>query len=254
MRKMAAAIYPALLPLIVFGLAAEFSVRGGLIPEFLLPPPSAVASAFVEDFSELAAGFKDTAIASVIGLALSFACGVAIAVVLSISPFVRRAFLLYAVFFQTVPVISIAPLLVIWFGFGRPTVIASAFIVSIFPVIASTLLGLRSTDPALLELFRLYSARPVDFFFKLRIPYALPQVFSGLRIAAGLAVIGAIVGEFIGGGGLGSVVDAAKTRQRIDIVFAAVLLSSLLGLILVGLVNLANWLFLRRWHASLQAP
>jgi NitT/TauT family transport system permease protein len=85
------------------------------------------------------------------------------------------------------------------------------------------------------------------------LPFALPQIFSGLRIAAGLAVIGAIVGEFIGGGGLGAVIDAARTRQRIDIVFAAVLISSLLGLSLVGLINFFSWLALRRWHASARA-
>jgi NitT/TauT family transport system permease protein len=167
--------------------------------------------------------------------------------------FLRRAFYPYAIFFQTVPVIAIAPLLVIWFGFGQPTVIASAFIVSIFPVIASTLLGLQSTEPALSDLFRLYSASRVDHLLKLRMPFALPHVFSGLRIASGLAVIGAIVGEFIGGGGLGSVVDAARTQQRIDKVFAAVLISSLLGLALVAIVNFSGWLVLRKWHASAQS-
>jgi NitT/TauT family transport system permease protein len=132
------------------------------------------------------------------------------------------------------------------------TVIASAFIVSIFPVIANTLTGLLSTDPALKDLFRLYGASAGVTLVKLRFPAALPQILTGLRVASGLAVIGAIVGEFIGGQGLGSVVDVARTQQRVDKVFAAVLLASLLGLALFGLINLISAVTLRRWHASEQ--
>jgi NitT/TauT family transport system permease protein len=206
-----------------------------------------------EDAGEFLHAFLETSASAVLGLMLSFTIGTLLAVLLSVSVFLRRAIYPYAIFFQTVPIIAIAPLLVIWFGFGQPTVIASAFIVSIFPVIASTLLGLQSTDPAFDDLFRLYSASRLDHLLKLRIPFALPHVFSGLRIASGLAVIGAIVGEFIGGGGLGAVVDAARTQQRVDKVFAAVLISSALGLLLVALVNFLSWLALRRWHASAQA-
>jgi NitT/TauT family transport system permease protein len=140
--------------------------------------------------------------------------------------------------------------LVIWFGFGQPTVIASAAIVSVFPIIASTLLGLKSTEPALLDLFKLYAASNRQTLWMLKIPFALPQIFSGLRIASGLAVVGAIVGEFIGGGGLGSVVDAARTQQRVDRVFAAVLISSLLGIVLVAAVNIISSLSLGSWHSS----
>src|SRR2546427_1848206 len=146
-----------------------------------------------------------------------------------------------------------SPLLVIWFGCGMRTVVASAFIVSIFPVIANTLTGLLSTDPALRDLFRLYGASGRDTLFKLRFPAALPQIFTGLRIASGLAVIGAIVGEFIGGEGLGSVVDVARTQQRVDKVFAAVLLASVLGLALFGLIKLTNAHPLPRWYASEQS-
>ena len=243
-------VWPPLLPLVVFVLAAELSARANWIPDYILPAPTSVAKTLIEDRAEYWEAFASTSIASIVGLALSFMIGALIAVVLSLSVFLRRAFYPYAVFFQTVPVISIAPLLVIWFGFGRPTVIACAFIVSIFPIIASTLLGLQSTDPSLLDLFRLYSATRLAQLLKLRIPFATPQIFSGLKIAAGLAVIGAIVGEFIGGGGLGSLVDAARTQQRIDKVFAAVFISSLLGLVLVSGINFLSWIFLKNWHAS----
>lgn len=248
----ARAMIPPLVPLVLGVLLLEGLVRIGWVKSFIFPAPSEVYRSLIEDREELWTGFLSTGFSAMVGLGLSFVIGTGIAVVLSISEILRRAFYPYAIFFQTVPIISIAPLLVIWFGFGQPTVIASAFIVSVFPVIASTLLGLQSTDPALVDLFRLFSASKPQYLWKLKIPFALPQIFSGLRIASGLAVIGAIVGEFIGGGGLGEIVDAARTQQRIDKVFAAVLISSVLGLIMVGAINYLAWLFLRRWHASVR--
>ena len=184
---------------------------------------------------------------------MSALIGIAIAVLLSSSRGVQRAFYPYAIFFQTVPLIAIAPLLVIWFGYGIQTVIASAFVASVFPVIANTLSGILSTDPPLRDLFRLYGASPLVTLFKLRFPRRCRRCLRDFACRLGLAVIGAIVGEFIAGGGLGSVVDIARTQQRIDKVFAAVLLASLLGLGLFGLINLLSYLTLRRWHASEQA-
>lgn len=252
MKKWLKIFLPPLLPLLIWLIGAEVAVKLGWVQEFILPAPSSVFATLGEDAAEFRDAFVSTTTSAVAGLILSFVAGTTFAILLSLSSILRRAFYPYAIFFQTVPIISIAPLLVIWFGFGTPTVIASSFIVSIFPIIASTLLGLQSTDPALLDLFQLYSASRWDHLAKLRLPFAAPQIFSGLRIAAGLAVIGAIVGEFIAGGGLGAVVDAARTQQRIDKVFAAVLISSFLGLVLVGLINLVSWLTLRRWHASAQ--
>src|SRR5205823_6857004 len=135
-----------------------------------------------------------------------------------------------------------------WIGFGMPTVIASAFIVSVFPVIANAIDGLLSTDPALVDLFRLYGASRATSLWKLRLPFALPAIWTGLRIAGGLAVIGAIVGEFITGGGLGSIIDASRTQQRVDKVFAVLLIASGLGIALFGLVNFFSRLTLRHWH------
>ena len=251
--KIIRAAVPPLIPFVVLTASIEFLVRGGVIRGFLLPAPSAVFLAIWNNWDELARAMLTTSASALIGFLLSTLGGIAVAVLLSSSRWVQRAFYPYAVFFQTVPIIAIAPLLVIWFGYGMKTVIASAFVVSIFPVIANTLTGILSTDPALRDLFQLYGASPTVTLFKLRFPAALPQILTGLRVASGLAVIGAIVGEFIGGGGLGSVVDVARTQQRIDKVFAAVLLASLLGLALFGLVNLISALTLRRWHASEQA-
>jgi NitT/TauT family transport system permease protein len=242
----------AAIPFLVVTMAVEGLVRGGAIKAFLVPPPSAVFGTIVRDWRELLAALAKTSAGAVLGFALSTFTGIAIAVFLSSSRAIQEAFYPYAVFFQTVPIIAIAPLLVIWFGYGMRTVVASAFIVSIFPVIANTLDGILSTDPALRDLFRLYGASPALTLWRLRLPAALPQILTGVRIAGGLAVIGAIVGEFIGGQGLGSVIDIARTQQRTDKVFAAVLLASLLGLGIFGAINMVSRLVLRRWHVSEQ--
>ena len=246
-------IVAAAIPFLVVTIAIEWIVREGWIRAFLMPPPSAVFLTLIRDSPELFAALAKTSAAAILGFVLSALFGIAIAVFLSSSRAIQEAFYPYAVFFQTVPIIAIAPLLVIWFGYGMRTVVASAFIVSIFPVIANTLNGILSTDPALRDLFRLYGASPARTLWKLRFPSALPQILTGLRIAGGLAVIGAIVGEFIGGQGLGSVIDIARTQQRTDKVFAAVLLASVLGLALFGLINLVSRLVLRRWHVSEQS-
>ena len=250
-RRLQSAVL-ALVPLVVITTTAEFVVRQGIVRAYLVPAPSAIFLAMVENSGELAQAILNTSLSAVTGFLLSTLVGVAIAIFLSSSRAIQRAIYPYAVFFQTVPLIAIAPLLVTWFGYGTRTVIASAFIVSIFPVIANTLTGILSTDPALRDLFRLYGASAPVTLMKLRFPAALPQILTGLRVASGLAVIGAIVGEFIGGQGLGSVVDVARTQQRVDKVFAAVLLASLLGLALFGAINLISSLTLRRWHSSEQ--
>jgi NitT/TauT family transport system permease protein len=247
-----ARVIPALIPLIAVTAAAEIAVRAGWVRAYLVPAPSSVLLAMIENSHELFGALLTTSSSALLGFLLSTVGGIAVAVFLSSSRTIQKAFYPYAVFFQTVPIIAIAPLLVIWFGYGARTVVASAFIVSIFPVIANTLSGILSTDPALRDLFRLYGASTAVTLFKLRFPAALPQILTGLRVASGLAVIGAIVGEFIGGQGLGSVVDIARTQQRVDKVFAAVLLASVLGLALFGLINLISYVTLRRWHASEQ--
>ncbi len=246
-------VLPPLIPLLLVVALMEISVRQGWVAAYLVPTPTAIVTAMIESRGELGEAFLKTSAAALLGFALSTFGGVAIAVLLSSSRTIQRSFYPYAVFFQTVPIIAIAPLLVIWFGYGMRTVVASAFVVSIFPVIANTLTGILSTDPALRDLFRLYGASGRVTLFKLRFPAALPQILTGLRVASGLAVIGAIVGEFIGGEGLGSVVDVARTQQRVDKVFAAVLLASVLGLALFGLINVISALTLRRWHASEQS-
>ncbi len=143
----------------------------------------------------------------------------------------------------------------IWFDAGLTSVATCAFVVSVFPVIANTLTGLLSTDPNLADLFRLYAPAPPPPCGSCGSRRALPSLFTGLRVAAGLAVIGTVVGEFFVGllgedEGLGVKIVGARKNGRTDRVFAAVLLASLLGLAMFAAVNLASRLLLRRWHAS----
>jgi NitT/TauT family transport system permease protein len=238
-------------PLAVFVLGVlvwEAICRRGLVEDYLLAAPSAVAWVLVSDSRELLGAFGITALCALGGFLSSSLLGVAMAIALESSKWILLAFYPYAVIFQTVPIIAVAPLLVIWFGYGSPTVIASAFIASLFPVIMATLTGLRATRPELRELFRLYRASRTATLFKLVLPMALPSMLTGFRIAAGLAVIGAIVGEFIGGGGLGSVIDSARTQQRLDKVFAAVFLASVLGALAIAGIDVLNRLALERWE------
>ena len=248
-RSAWAKVIPPLLPLVVIAALAELAVQQGWVAAWLVPAPSKVARSLLHDH-DLWLGLRDTGMASLFGFALSAGIGLLIAIALSSARWVQRMFYPYAVLFQTIPIIAIAPMLVIWIGFDIRTVIASAFIVSVFPVIANAINGLLSTDPALVDLFRLYGAGRIETLWKLRLPFALPAILTGFRVAGGLAVIGAIVGEFITGGGLGGIIDAARTQQRVDKIFAGLLLASGLGIGLFGLINFVSRLTLRHWHAS----
>lgn len=229
---------PAWLFLLVLLGGWQLAVDRQWVADYLLPSPRAIVAATVDNWSEIYAATLSTLSSIAWGLGLSSGIGITLAVIFFAIPIVRRAVLPFCIFFQTVPIIAIAPLLVIWFGFGAPTVKASAFIVSLFPVLANTLTGLQQTDPLLKELFQLYKPTRWALITKLQLPSALPYILAGLRIGIGLAVVGAIVGEFIAGGGIGSLIDSARTQQRVDLVFSGVLMSSALALLLIIALDL----------------
>jgi NitT/TauT family transport system permease protein len=224
------------------------------VEDFKVPAPAAVWRAGVKYWPLLWRATATTAQGAGAGFLASIVVGIVAGAVLSSGKWVERAVYPFTVFLQTVPLVAIAPLIVLWFRPGFYSVAVSAFIVSVFPVIANTLTGMRSVDPALRDLFRIYGAGPVARLWKLKLPSALPSIFTGLRIASGLAVIGAIVGEFGAGTfdqqGLGIVVLSAKRNFATDLVFAAVGMSSVLGLAAFAAVNAVGYLMLRRWHAS----
>jgi NitT/TauT family transport system permease protein len=254
-RRFVSTFGPPLIVLVVGVILIELYVRWRNTPIYLVPRPSQVLSSLHGEHEYLLAALWVTTKATLIGFVLSAVLGVGIAIVLASSVWVRRAFSPYTVFFQTVPIIAIAPMLSIWLAPGLKAVSACAFIVSVFPVIANTLAGLIATDRALLDLFRLYGAGRGAAMFKLRFPSALPNVFTGLQVAAGLTVIGTVVAEFLVGElgeeqGLGVVIVSASHNGHSDRVFAAVLLASALGLAMFGTVNLVGRRVLKNWHAS----
>lgn len=230
-------------PLLAFCLAVallEGAVRFEWVNAALIPAPSDVFRALAANSADYRRATSETFLATFGGFLGAAVLGFSLALVFSLSPWLRRAILPFAIFFQTVPIIAVAPLLVIYFGFGLGTVVASSLVVSIFPVLANTLLGLESVDPGLLELFAVAGASPWQVLWKLKLPAAYPQIYGGLKIAAGLSVIGTVAGEFVAGGGLGAMIDTARTQQRIDLVFGALLLLSLLGWFFVGLLRFVN--------------
>jgi NitT/TauT family transport system permease protein len=248
-------VLPPLIALVVILALWEGGARALGVPAYLLPPPSSVLRAAAAKRSSLALAALTTAEAALAGFGLSSVIGGLAAIVLGSSRMLEKALYPYTVFLQTVPIVAVAPLLVLWFGPGFRAVAVSAFIVSVFPVIANTLAGLRSVEPPLRDLFRLYGASRRDTLWKLELPAALPSVVTGLKVASGLAVIGAIVGEFVAGfsegaAGLGILVLSSYRQLQTDLLFAAVLLAAILGLALFGAVSLLGSKLLRRWHPS----
>lgn len=237
-------------PMMFFGFLValvEGLVKMGWVSSYLFPAPSQIAQVFWTDLSEIKIALCSTLFASLLGLILSGWLGITFALLMCVSPLMRRVLLPYSVLFQTVPIIAIAPLLVIWFGFGQPTVVACAFIVSFFPILANAIAGFDSADPHLLEWFQLQKVGKFREVFLLRLPSGVPQIVTGAKVAAGLSLIGAIVGEFISGSGLGGLIDLSRTQQRIDKVFACVGLATLLGIFYLMGIELVQRTVLKRW-------
>ncbi|MGH9577451.1 MAG: ABC transporter permease, partial [Terriglobales bacterium] len=188
-------------------------------------------------------------------LALAVVLGVALSILFVQSRLIEASLLPYAVILQVTPLVAIAPLIIIWVDEPRTALVICATVASIFPVIANTTIGLRSVDPGLLDLFRMYGASRMQTLFRLRIPSAAPYFFAGLRVAAALALIGAVVAEFVAGtggtqSGLAYQILQAGLQLNIPRLFAALILITLTGIALFLLVTALSKLSLRRWHES----
>jgi len=255
LRDVAARLVPPLCAALAMLALWELWVRWTDPPRFLFCAPSEILRDAIARAGELGMATWKTTVAVAWGFALSAVVGVGAGVILSSNRLVERALYPFTVILQTVPLVAIAPMLVIWLHAGVQAVAVCAFIVSLFPVITNTLSGIRSIPTAQVELFWLYGARPWALLFKLKLPGAVPSIMAGLRIAAGLAVIGAVVGEFVAGElgadrGLGIVVVVAAKQGELPMLFAAVALASVLGIAMVGGVNAAAYLLMHRWHVS----
>ena len=234
----------------------EFVVRHFDVPPYVLPAPSAIAAAFADNFSSLMASLWTTLRVTLEAFALAIAGGVALAVLFSQSKAIENALYPYAVVLQVTPVVAIAPLILIWVGFERINLalVLIAFIVAFFPILSNTTLGLRSTDHNLIDLFRLYGASRWQILAKLQLPSALPYLFGAMKISGGLALIGAVVAEFVAGSGTATglawrIVEAGN-RLEIAKMFAALGLLAALGIAIFSILTLVEWALLHRWHES----
>jgi len=229
----------ALLALLVAGW--EALAKLGHVQNYLLPAPSEVASALWRDRDLLAPDMWVTAREVLLGFGLALAIGVAIALVLHLSPVLRRAAYPLVVASQAIPVIVIAPILVIWFGFGMTPKLIVIALICFFPVVVNTLDGLEGVDRDQVKMMRTLGASRLDLLRRLELPSALPFLFSGAKVAVAVAVMGAVFGELVGSdAGLGHAIQVGTAELETARVFAAVLLLSLMAIALFGLVALVE--------------
>lgn len=239
----------------LFLLAWEGAVRAFEIPPYLLPGPLLVLRTLADNFGSLAQAWWVTVRITALALALATLFGVALAALFALSPWLEWSLTPFAVVLQVTPIIAVAPLIMILTDSATATVLICAWIVAFFPVLASTLAGLRSADRGLVELFRLYRASRWQTLRFLLLPSALPYFLAGMKVAGGLALIGAVVAEFTAGAagrdtGLASRILEAAFRTEIPKMFAALVLVMATGVLIhLGFEWLARRL-LRGWHGS----
>lgn len=223
------------------------------IRKFIVPRPMEVFDAIRSMRMELAVATARTAVAAISGLAISTVLGTVTAFAFAQSSLIRRAFYPYAILFQTVPVIAIAPLIILSFGRGFHSVTLVSIVISVFPVVTNTTTGLLQIDNQLHELFRLHGASWWQTLWKLRLPSALPWMISGIRIASGVAVVGAIVGEFFVGSsqpGLGAWIQRKTASADLPALYATIIASTLLGVTVFVVLTWIGDLVLRRWFGT----
>jgi NitT/TauT family transport system permease protein len=224
-------------------------------PVYVFPKPTDILDAAVERADLLAESAWRSISAAAIGLALAIVGGILVAILLNSARPLEQALVPYAVLIQTTPIVAIAPIIVIWIGAGLRSIVVIAFIISFFPMLSNTLVGLHSVDPERHNLFRLYQASWLQRLRRLKFPTALPFILAGARISAGLSVIGAIVGEFVAGigggrGGLGYVITVSARQLDSAYLFAAAFVGSAVGIAFYALVGAVSKLLLGRWHES----
>ena len=223
---------------------------------FLLPSPAAVLQALLDHRDTLARATLNTTEGALLGFGLAVVVSIVLAILLSLSPLVRTSLYPYLMALQMTPLPVLAPICVIWVGAGLKSVALLTFVIAFFPLVVNTTQGLISTDRHLVELFGLYRARPWQQLFLLRVPAALPYFFTGLRIAATIAPIGAVVAEMNAGssagdgGGLGFQAVIYASQAKYPALFATAATTCVLGFVLNAAVIALAWLALHHWHDS----
>ncbi len=245
---------PVLVGLVMLGLW-EGVVRAAEIPPYVLPGPILIAKTLVSDWSTLWPALVITLEITFQALIAAVVVGVLLAVLFSLSRWIELSFFPYAIILQVTPIVAIAPLIIAWVDDVNLSLLICAWLVAFFPILSNTVLGLRSVDRNLLDLFELYGAGRWRTLVDLRLPAALPYFLGGLRISGGLALIGAVVAEFVAGSGgresgLAYRILESGYQLKIPRMFAALVLISLAGIAIYLLLSLLSHLLLRRWHES----
>jgi NitT/TauT family transport system permease protein len=236
-----------LLP-IVFAAASllfwQFVVGWARVPPAILPPPTDIAAQLVQNWGLILKHATQTATETLIAFGLSIPLGLVLAAFITWSPTINKALLPNVVLFQLIPKIALAPLFIVWLGFGLPSRVTFSIFVSFFPILIATAAGLQSLPLDMLRLCRSVGASDWQILLFVRFPMALPFVFSGMKVAATLAIIGIVVGEFIASrAGLGYLILFASSRQQMDLSLACIAVLCAIGLLVYGLTTLAERLF-----------
>jgi NitT/TauT family transport system permease protein len=234
-------------------LAWDLVVRFFAIPTYLLPAPLAVLDTIIHDWRTLGVHTLWTTGAILAGFFAAVLVAIPLAVLIVVSPVLRRLLYPPMVATQAIPKIALAPLFIVWFGFGLVPKIAVAFLIAFFPIVIDTIVGLRSIDPNMVQLARSMGAPPHRIFLKLRLPNALPSIFAGLKVASALAVVGALTGEFVGSDkGLGYVLVQASGNLNTALLFATLVILSVVAMVFFYAVELIERILIP-WHVSQRA-
>ena len=248
-------VAPAILGVIVL-IAWEMSVQMMNIPPYLLPGPVLVLKTLIQEWNELFMSMLITIKITVVALAVAVVSGVLIAMLFAQNKLIERSLFPYAVILQTTPIVAISPLIIIWLRDNTfAALILCAWIVAFFPIISNTTLGLNSVDKNLSDMFKLYGASRWQTLIYLRFPSALPYFLGGLKISGGLALIGAVVAEFVAGtggsrSGIAYQILMSSYNLEIPRMFAALLLTTFLGIAIFVLFTVLSDFLLKDWHES----
>ena len=229
------------------------------LPPFVLPSPYLIAKTLVADFETLLPSWLVTIKITLLAFLGAASGGLVLSLLVASSPILERSLFPYAVVLQVTPIVAIAPLIIIWAKNTTLALFICAWIVAFFPIVSNTVTGLNSASASLRDLFKLYGASRWQTLFWLKLPSALPYFLAGLRISGGLALIGAVVAEFVAGtggteSGLAYRILESAYRLRIPRVFAALALISATGLFIFGALSLLSRYLLRHWHESAGLP
>jgi NitT/TauT family transport system permease protein len=258
MKRLALWLLPAWLGLVVLGVWEAWVRIFGIAP-YILPAPSVIAMKLVTDRDVLGPALLFTLETTGLALLAATIGGGALAVLFAQSRLIERMLLPYAIILQVTPIVAVAPLIIIWVDNMLAALLICAWIVAFFPILSNTTLGLNSADRNLAALFRMYGATRWQTLRYLRLPSAMPYFLAGLRISGGLSLIGAVVAEFVAGAGgreTGLAYRILEAGYRLDVarMFAALLLISVSGIAIYGLLSALSRLVLRNWHESAAAP